>query len=152
LAGVAAGAISGGIVIDQLLRITGSKWISRSVVAAVAMTVAGVGPLLAIGVAHAGAALAALAIGAAVSGLAAPATWAATMDVGGRSSTSVMAIVNMAGNLGAFLCPLAVGAILDAFPDRWGLVLLMFGIVSICGGICWLLVNPDRVSPESESV
>jgi MFS family permease len=152
LAGVAAGAIMGGVVIDQLLRITASKWISRSMVAAVAMVVAGVGPLLAIGVVHAGTALVILAVGAAFSGLAAPATWAATMDVGGRSSTSVMAFINMAGNLGAFLCPVAVGGILDLFPERWGLVLLMFGIVSICGGVCWLLVDPDRASHERASV
>ncbi len=112
--------------------------------AAAALVLAGLGPLVAINAVHPAAALAALGLGAAVSGLAAPATWAATMDVGGKSATSVMAIINMSGNLGAFLCPIAVGAILDAYPERWGLVLFMFATVSITGGICWLLVNPDR--------
>jgi MFS transporter, ACS family, D-galactonate transporter len=90
-------------------------------------------------------ALAALTLGAAVSGFAAPATWAATMDVGRESSTSVMAILNMSGNLGAFLCPIAVGRILHAFPEGWGLVLLMLAIVYLAGGLCWLLVDPDEV-------
>ena len=117
LAGVAAGSMAGGVLIDRVLKLTGSKWLSRSLVAATAMVLAGLGPLLAIGVINPASALAALGLGAAVSGLAAPATWAATMDVGGKSATSIMAIINMSGNLGAYLCPIAVGAILDAYPD-----------------------------------
>jgi MFS family permease len=144
LAGVAAGAMLGGEVIDRVLRRTGSRWLSRSLVGALSLVLAGLGPLAAIYVVNPAAVLVALGLGAAVSGLAAPATWAATMDVGGKSATSVMAIINMSGNLGAFVCPIAVGAILDAYPERWGLVLFMFGMVSITGGICWLLVNPDR--------
>ena len=49
----------------------------------------------------------------------------------------------MTGNLGAYLCPRAIGGILDAFPERWDLVLLMLAAVYILGGLCWLLVNPD---------
>jgi len=149
LAGVAAGAMLGGAVIDRVLRRTGSRWLSRSLVASMALVLAGLGPLLAIIAVHPAAALAALGLGAAVSGLAAPATWAATMDVGGKSATSVMAVINMSGNLGAFVCPIAVGAILDAYPERWGLVLFMFAMVSITGGICWLLVNPDQAGASS---
>jgi MFS family permease len=144
LAGVAAGSMAGGALIDHLLRRTGSKWISRSAVAAAALVLAGLGPLSAIGVSSPSLALAALALGAAASGLAAPATWAVTMDIGAGSAASVMALANMSGNLGAFICPIAVGAILDAFPERWGLVLLMFAVVSITGGLCWLLLDPDR--------
>jgi nitrate/nitrite transporter NarK len=89
------------------------------------------------------AALVALALGLTAGGFAGPATWAATMDLGGKSSTSIMAILNMIGNLGAYLCPRAIGWILDAFPERWDLVLLMLATVYILGGLCWLLVNPD---------
>jgi nitrate/nitrite transporter NarK len=86
--------------------------------------------------------VAALVLGSTVSGLSAPATWAATMDVGGTSSATIMAVVNMTGNFGAFLCPIAVGEILKAFPERWGGVLLMLALVSIAGGWFWLLVDP----------
>ena len=96
---------------------------------------AGLSPLLAIFMTHPAAALAVLASGVTLAGLAGPATWAATMDLGGKSSTSVMAVLNMSGNVGAFLCPVAVGTILDAFPERWSLVLLMFSMVYITGGI-----------------
>jgi MFS family permease len=146
LAGVAAGAMVGGVLIDRVLQLTGSKWLSRSLVAATAMVLAGMGSLVATHAVHPAAAMAALGLGAAVSGLAAPATWAATMDVGGKSATSIMAIANMSGNLGAYLCPKVVGVILDTYPERWDLVLLLFAMVSITGGICWLMVNPDKAA------
>src|SRR5262249_31740723 len=146
LAGYAAGALVGGPLIDGVLRRTGSKWQSRSLVGAVALILAGLGSLAAIGAGHPTAAMLALTVGTVVSGFAAPATWAATMDVGGKSSASVMAVINMTGNLGAFLCPIAVGAILESFPEHWGLVLLMLGLVSIAGGLIWLVVNRTTAS------
>ena len=142
LAGYIAGSILAGPLIDHLFRRTGSKWLSRSVVGAVSLVLTGVGTLSAMSSTHP-AALVALALGLTAGGFAGPATWAATMDLGGKSSTSVMAILNMTGNLGAYLCPRAIGGILDAFPERWDLVLLMLAAVYILGGLCWLLVNPD---------
>ena len=150
LAGYAVGAMAGGVIIDALLRRTGSKWLSRSALGAASLILAGLAPLLAIFMTHSAAALAVLATGVTLAGLAGPATWAATMDLGGKSSTSVMAVLNMSGNLGAFLCPVAVGAILDAFPERWSLVLFMFSMVYITGGICWLVTDtgkPFRLKP-----
>jgi MFS family permease len=144
LAGYAAGAMVGGVVIDALRRRTGSKWWSRSAVGAAALVFAGLFPLLTMVMTYPTAALAVLASGVTMAGLAGPATWAATMDLGGKSSTSVMAVLNMSGNVGAFLCPVAVGTILDAFPERWSLVLLMFSIVYITGGICWLLTDTQK--------
>jgi predicted MFS family arabinose efflux permease len=148
LAGYATGAMVGGALVDRLLRRTGSKWWSRSAVGATSLCLAGLAPLLAVFATRPAAALAILASGALVAGLAGPATWAATMDLGGKSSTSVMAVLNMSGNVGAFLCPVAVGQILDAFPERWGLVLLMFAVVYIIGGICWLLTNTGEPTPR----
>jgi MFS family permease len=144
LAGVVAGAVGGGALIDGLLRRTGRKKISRCGVGAGGLTLAALGSLAAIWASSPAAALIVLALGAASLGLAAPATWAVTMDLGGsRSAASVMAVANMAGNLGAFLCPVAVGAILDTWPGRWDLVLLMLAAVSGLGALCWIFVDPD---------
>jgi ACS family glucarate transporter-like MFS transporter len=96
------------------------------------------------------AALLALTLGITLSGFAGPATWAATMDVGGKSSTSVMAILNMSGNFGAYLCPKAIGWILGRFHERWDLVMMMLAIVYFTGGLCWLAVDPD-VAKSSRS-
>jgi MFS family permease len=152
LAGYALGAALGGPIIDLVLRRTGSPWRSRSVVGAAALVLAGFGSLAAIGAPQPALALMALSLGSLSSGFAAPATWAATMDIGGKSSASVMAVGNMTGNLGAFLCPIAIGAILQAFPERWSLVLLMLALVSIAGGLSWLPVNPTAHDPGRRRV
>ena len=100
LAGVVAGATGGGVLVDRLLRRTGSKRLSRCGVAATGLVLAALGSFAAMFASSPGPALGVLALGAAAIGLAAPATWAATMDLGGaRSAASVMALANMAGNL-----------------------------------------------------
>jgi MFS family permease len=152
LAGYATGAMIGGPLIDGVLRRTGSPWRSRSLVGFGALVLAGLASLTAVAAAHPAPALVTLTLGAVASGFAAPATWAATMDVGGKWSSSVMAIGNMTGNLGAYLCPKAVGLILDAFPERWGLVLLMLAVVSILGGLFWLLVSPQAPTGSRRSI
>jgi len=48
----------------------------------------------------------------------------------------------MAGNLAALLCPIAVGAVLDASGDRWDLVLLMLAAVASAGALCWAFLDP----------
>jgi MFS family permease len=144
LAGVVAGATCGGALVDWLLRRTGSKRLSRCGVGAAGLVLAALGSFAAMFASSSGLALGVLALGAAAIGLAAPATWAATMDLGGvRSAASVMALANMAGNLGAFLCPVAVGAVLDASGGRWNLVLLMLASVSLVGGLCWIFLDPE---------
>jgi MFS family permease len=142
LVGYIAGSTVGGPLIDELFRRTGSKRLSRSAVGAAALSLAGLGMISASFVSGP-AALTAVTLAMIVSGFAGPATWVATMDVGGKSVTSVMAILNMTGNLGAYLCPLAIGAILNAFPERWDLVLLMLAVVYIAGGLCWLPIDLD---------
>jgi nitrate/nitrite transporter NarK len=152
LAGVVAGSVGGGYLIDELLRRTRAKRISRCGVGVGGLALAALGSLAAIVASNPASALIVLALGAASLGLAAPATWAVTMDLGGsRSSASVMAVANMAGNLGAFLCPVAVGAILDTWPGRWDIVLLMFAAVSGLGALCWTLIDPDasREAPQA---
>jgi MFS family permease len=152
LAGYIAGSIVGGPLIDGLFRRTGSKRVSRSMVGASSLVLTGLGMAAAIFAAYPWA-LAALVVGITFSGFAGPATWAATMDVGGKSSTSVMAILNMSGNLGAYLCPKAIGWILQTRAERWDLVLLMLTMVYIAGGLCWLAVDPQaRMSSESHGV
>jgi MFS family permease len=152
LVGVVTGALGGGAIIDRLLRSTGSKRLSRCGVGAAGLALAGLGSLGAMFASGPGTALAVLALGSAALGLAAPATWAATMDLGGgRSAASVMAVANMAGNLAAFLCPLAVGAILDHTGGNWNLVLLMLTAVALCGALCWLLLDPEPMAPRKAS-
>jgi MFS family permease len=151
LAGVVAGSMGGGLVVDALLGRSGNRWLSRSGVGAAGMALAGLGSLAAV-LAHSPAlALMVLALGAASLGLANPATWAATMDVGGgRSAASLMAIANMAGNLAALFCPIAVGFVLDASGGRWNLVLLMLAAVAFTGALCWVFLDPKPAETPAD--
>jgi MFS family permease len=151
LAGVVAGSMGGGFIVDALLRRTGSKWLSRSGVGTAGMALAGLGSLAADFAPGPALALAVLALGSASLGLANPATWAATMDLGGgRSSAELMAIANMAGNLAALLCPIAVGAVLDASGGRWSLVLLMLACVAFTGALCWVNLDPEPAETHGD--
>src|SRR5262249_34381752 len=92
-------------------------------------------------------ALGVLALGAASIGLAAPATWAATMDLGGaRFAASVMAVANMAGEPGALLCPGAGGGILHAPRGRREPVVRMLPRAPFPRRLCWIFLElePDR--------
>ena len=53
-----------------------------------------------------------------------PACWAGCMDIGGRHSGTVSGMMNMVGNIGGALSPLAVGYILTWYPGNWGAYLL----------------------------
>jgi nitrate/nitrite transporter NarK len=88
--------------------------------------------------------------GAVFSALASPATWATAMDLGGRYTPVVMAVMNMVGSLGAFHCPRQVGALFDQIAargdGRWELVLWLFAGINIAAALAWLLVRPtDRI-------
>jgi nitrate/nitrite transporter NarK len=61
-----------------------------------------------------------------------------------------MAIANMAGNLAALACPIAVGAVLDASGGRWDLVLWMLASVALAGSLCWVYLDPRRADASAE--
>jgi MFS family permease len=151
LAGVVAGSLLGGFVIDALLRWTGSKRISRSGVAGTALALSGLGMLAALFTAGPWTALAVITAGAFCSGMAAPATWATLMDLGGTRVAIVAGTTNMFGNLGAFLSPVAVGALLERYPGHWNLVLILFAAIYLAGAGFWLLVDPERPIVADES-
>ena len=83
--------------------------------------------------------------------------WSACMDVGGRLAGSVSGSMNMMGNLGGALGPLAVGYILnstkisaDAAPtaEGWITAFLVAAAVYAVGGVAWLFIDP--VTPLEE--
>jgi MFS family permease len=142
-----AGCLAGGVLVDVLLHWTGSKWLSRSGLAALGLAACA---------AATGAATLArdpvpialwLSAGAFCASLAGPAAWAATIDIGAGLTGVIFGIMNMAGNVGAYACPIHVGALVD-YIDRtdgdWNLVLYLFVAVNLVGALCWLFLNPNR--------
>jgi len=151
LLGVVLGCFVGGWVVDQLLTLTGSKWLSRSGVAAGGLALCALATLLAIFARDPLVAVTIIAIGALFSGLGGPTTWAATMDIGGNHTAIVFAIMNTAGNVGAIACPILLGYLIDYIRrvgGDWNLVLYLFAFVYLAGAASWLLLDPNRSAVE----
>jgi MFS transporter, ACS family, glucarate transporter len=70
-----------------------------------------------------------------------PACWAGCMDIGGRFSGTVSGCMNMVGNIGGALSPLAIGYILTFTNNNWTLTFYVSSAIYLLGGICWLFID-----------
>ncbi|MFO0953189.1 MAG: MFS transporter [Isosphaeraceae bacterium] len=155
LIGVVIGAFVGGWIVDAILVRTGSRRLSRSVVAACALGTCGLltfasayvqNPYIVVGI---------LSLGALISAFAGPTTWAATMDLCPEHSAVGFAVMNMAGNFGAMVCPVVVGYQFDLIQKThggWEAVLYLFAGVYLAGAVAWLFLNPNRPASSLENL
>lgn len=147
LIAVVAGSLSGGFVVDTLFRRTDSKWISRSLVASVALGLCGAFTLAATLTGSVNQLVAAMAIGALFSGIGSPAAWAATMDVSGHYTTVGVGVMNMAGTLSGITVPIGLGyliAHIERTNGNWNLVVYLSASFYIAGSLSWLFVDPNQ--------
>lgn len=147
LIGVVAGSISGGVIVDWLLRTTGSRWISRTGTAIVALTVCGLLTVASTFTSSATQLSVVIACGALFSGIGSPAAWAATIDLGGRHTAIVMGVTNMAGCLAGVILPTLLGtwfSQLRGTGGNWNLVIYLHAAFYFAGALSWLMVNPNR--------
>jgi MFS family permease len=145
-AAVIVGTMLGGVVVDWLLRRTGSKRISRVHVATTALGLCSLVTLSASWTGSAYQLVAAVAAGAIFSGVGNPAAWAATMDVAGDLTAEVMGIMNMAGTLGALVIPVVLGYMIEdieATGGDWNHVIYLAAGIYLAGSLSWLVVDPD---------
>jgi nitrate/nitrite transporter NarK len=67
--------------------------------------------------------------------------YALAIFMGGTRVAPVFATMNMSGNIGAGLFPLAVGWLVT-ITGNWNLALLLFAAMYAGSGLCWLFLNP----------
>ena len=147
------GSMLGGGLLVFVFQVTGSKYISRSVIAAVMLAIAGLFTALAGYGETANATAIWLAVGAFFSGLASAAPWVAVMDIGGRSTAVIMGFMNSFAALGGVLLSPLLGRLIDHIKDTegdWSLVFLLHGAYYLVAAISWLLVDPNQ-SLESKA-
>jgi MFS family permease len=70
-----------------------------------------------------------------------PCAWGTCMDVGGRFAGTFSGSMNMMGNLGGFIAPIATGYILE-LTKSWNLVFYISSAVYVLGAVCWVLLDP----------
>jgi sugar phosphate permease len=147
LAGVVAGSLAGGVVVDRLLQRTGNKRISRSATGAVALLLCGIATLGAGAARHTLAAVLVIAFGSFFMGVSGPCAWAATMDISGKYTAIIFAVMNMAGVLGDIASPLSVGYLftyLERSPGQWNVILVLFTAIYVAGAVSFAVLDPNR--------
>jgi hypothetical protein len=135
------------VIVDWLLQATGSRWISRSGTAIAALVASGMFTMISAWTDSATQFSMTIAVGALFSGMAGPATWAATIDIGGRDTAVVMAVMNMAGCLSTAILPTILGIWFDqlrATGGNWDLVVYLHAAFSFAAALSWIVVNPNR--------
>ncbi len=71
-----------------------------------------------------------------------PGSWAACMDVGGRHAGTLSGSMNMMGNLGGSIAPIATGAILQATNNNWAMTFYVSAALYSLGVVAWLFIDP----------
>ena len=84
-----------------------------------------------------------IALGGAASMLSLGPAWATAIDIGGRSSATLSAVMNTAGQVGGILSPIVLAYIVQQFAS-WSMPLHILSALYLMAAISWLLINPDR--------
>jgi MFS family permease len=140
-AGAVLGGLLGGHVSDWLLRRTGNRRLSRQGVAIVGMSACAVLAAAAYFVADTEIAILLLSLGAFWGTFGGVSGYSVAIEFGGQRVATVFSVMNMCGNIGAFLFPLAIGWFVD-LTGRWDLVLFVFSACFAADAVCWALLNP----------
>lgn len=143
------GDLVGGLLTDHVLRITGNLRLARRVVAAPGLSLAA---LLLIPAATTDSAITAILCLTASNfflELVLGPAWAVPMDVGGTSSGTVTAVMNMVGAVGASISPLVFGLLVER--GSWIAPFYVTAAVLACGALIWIfLIDPEKsvVDPQ----
>ena len=151
LLAVVAGSMLGGALVDWLWRRTGSLRISRQWTAVVALTACAVCIGAAYFVSNVYGAVCLISMGTFCGTLAGPPASATTIDKAGDHTEQIYGMMNMAGNLGAAVCPLAIGYLVKA-TGNWDLVLLVFVGIYATAALCWVFLDPRGQVATEEHV
>ncbi|MGL4551565.1 MAG: MFS transporter [Gemmataceae bacterium] len=146
----AAGCLTGGRLSDVLIRTAlGPRW-GRAVIGLVGFLGAGTCFVLATFTGEAWAAVALLCLASFLNDLAIPVLWAAAAEVGGRYAGSVAGVMNTAGGVGAFLCPILIPVVLKWLPPdldpagRWRIIFLGLAGAWFLAAAAWLLIDVNQ--------
>jgi MFS transporter, ACS family, glucarate transporter len=138
----------GALLLKPMTRWTGSMAQARRVNAYLGFSLAAT--LLVISTMVRDPLLAMLAVGVASFGndIVMPGTWASAMDIGGKYAGTVSGAMNMWGNIGGALSPLAIGYLLAWTHNNWNLTFYISSAVYLMGAVCWIFMDP--VTPLKE--
>lgn len=138
------GSLLCGLFSGQIERRLGGTAVTRRVLGGVGMTLAGLMLLVSLQLHVPVAAVLAIGMAALFSDLSLPGSWGACMDVGGRHTGALSGSMNMIGNAGGAVAPMAVPLVLKATGENWSVNIALFAASYFLGAICWLFINSDE--------
>ena len=136
------GGLVSGAFSDWLLHRTGSRRIARQGVAALSLLLCAVCFGFAYSVADPNRAVAIISLGSFWAAVAGTASYTLTIEMAGKHVATVFAVMNMSGNVGAWIFPILVPRLLK-LPGGWDLVMTVVGGAYVIATLCWLFVNPN---------
>jgi len=130
----------GGLSADRAVRRWGLRW-GRAGVCATAFAVGAVAMF--VGISTTDRWLSAICIGIAASSTAFPlgAIWSTCTQLGGSQAGLSGGMMNTAGQVGGFLCPLVIGYTREYYMQHWTLCLYSIAGFFVLGSLCWLLID-----------
>lgn len=78
-----------------------------------------------------------------------PGSWGACMDVGGPYAGTLSGAMNMMGNMGGVVSPIAIGYILQYTNNNWDITFYISAAVYFAGAFFWMALDP--VTPLTKS-
>ena len=140
--GGALGGVTGGVLNDVLIRLTGSRRAGRSAVAFTGKLMAGV--LIATSIVVADGRWVMVVLGGCkfFGDWGVSTQWGTTTDIGGRASGTVFGAVNMVGAAAAILAGPVMGAIKEYYG--WEDLFLAVAGIYVLSAACWLFIDCTR--------
>jgi ACS family glucarate transporter-like MFS transporter len=136
-------SVTGGLISDRLVRLTGSVRSGRRAVGLVGFLLAGAGFGAASIVGGAVTSVLCLSIASGAMDLAVPVAWAACLEVGGRFGGTTTGFMNTASSLSALLSPIAAAWLFDRFGSFHAMFLSAMAVYWTTG-LLWLKIDPSR--------
>lgn len=138
------GCLTSGFIAAPLEKRLGGRARSRRIIGVAGLCAAGV--LMLISTQLSMPLLSVLAVGLAsfCNDLTLPSSWGACMEVGGRYTGALAGSMNMVGNAGGAIAPLAVPLILKVTDNNWTINMFVFAGAYFLGAACWGFINSDE--------
>jgi MFS family permease len=138
------GSIASGLLAAKLDRWLGSISLTRRVLGVGGMGAAGVMLLVSLQFSNPLGSVLAVGLASLLSDLSMPGSWGACMDVGGRHTGALSGSMNMAGQIGGAIAPMAVPLVLSATNNNWSVNIALFAAAYFLGAVCWIFVHSDH--------
>ena len=135
-------ALVSGMISASVARWTGSVSRARRVLGTAGFLVAGLFVLLHIQIQTPFLAMLALGVATFFHDLTTPGSWGACMDVGGKYAGTLSGSMNMMGNFGSMVSPLAMAYILKQTGNNWSICMYSVAAAYLLGTLCWPWMDP----------